>query len=68
MNPKSEALRLIQSLPDNTDWDDILRVLAGRAARAGGSASAAMRELRAAMSPESMAVPAEREGGERRNG
>jgi hypothetical protein len=64
MNPKSEALRLIQSLPDNTDWDDILRVLAGRAVRAGGSAAAAMRELRAAMSPESMAVPAERERGD----
>lgn len=64
MNPKSEALRLIQSLPDNTDWDDILRVLAGRAARAGGSASAAMRELRAAVTPESMAAPAERERGD----
>ncbi len=64
MNPKSEALRLIQSLPDSTDWDDILRVLAGRAARAGGSASAAMRELRAAMGPENMAVPADRERGE----
>jgi len=64
MNPKSEALRLIQSLPDNTDWDDILRVLAGRAARSGGSAAAAMRELRAAMSPEGMAVPADRERGD----
>ena len=61
MNPKSEALRLVLSLPDNTDWDDILRVLAGRAARAGGSASAAVRELRAAVAPESMA-PADRNG------
>ena len=60
MNPKSEALRLVQSLPDSTDWDDILRVLAGRAARAGGSASAAVRELRAAVAPENMAVPSDR--------
>ena len=66
MNPKSEALRLVQSLPDNTDWDDILRVLAGRAARAGGSASAAVRELRAAVAPENMTVPGDRpESGER---
>ena len=57
MNPKSEAMRLLQSLPDDTDWDDILRVLAGRAARAGGSASAAVRELRAAVAPENMSFP-----------
>ncbi len=62
MDTKDEALRLLNSLPDDASWEDVLQVVYARAEREGGAARR-VRELQAPYGPAAEAGPHPTGGG-----